>query len=367
MSKKGYVTEELVRAYFLRAGLFVVRSIPVRFKGQDLTDVDVWLYEKSTGSSRRVQIVDVKSRTKPKAVERLFWTKGLMNLLGVDGAYIVTTDSRKLLKDISRRMGISILDGTDIKRMRESKKVVFADRLHEEDIVAAVASADKSRGSKDIQDAYNDLKASLIDSFASGAVNRALENFTLFSKILTSSHPNGSTAEISLRLSYLAASIVIISLDSALTNVSFKSIEEKRISIVNILRFGNEDENKGLEKIRIAARLVEEYAPNGAAMAQTVFGAAKREFEKIPAEGIAEYVLLKSRPNLLFELARGFEKRGFNRVLSGFDDLEADEKSMLGVLLDFCIIDRKNFADSWCISKSGSLPLFEQNSDKSDN
>ena len=70
--KKGHLTEELLRGYFIRAGLYAVRDIPLKVDGEDLTDVDIWLYERSTGSSRRRQIVDARSRTKPKAIERLF-------------------------------------------------------------------------------------------------------------------------------------------------------------------------------------------------------------------------------------------------------------------------------------------------------
>jgi hypothetical protein len=80
---KGYQLEELLRAYFLRAGFFVVRGVPFQHAGDDLTDIDLWLYERPTGSSRRRQIVDAKSKTKPKAVERLLWTKGLAQLLDV--------------------------------------------------------------------------------------------------------------------------------------------------------------------------------------------------------------------------------------------------------------------------------------------
>src|SRR5262245_57765720 len=111
---KGFRLEELLRAYFLRAGFFAVRGVPFQHAGDDLTDIDLWLYERPTGSSRRRQIVDAKSRTRPKAVDRLLWTKGLAQLLDVDGAYVATTDSRSILRGISRKLGINVLDGADI-------------------------------------------------------------------------------------------------------------------------------------------------------------------------------------------------------------------------------------------------------------
>ena len=36
---KGAVLEEVLRAYFLRAGFFVIRGVPFRFADEDLTDV----------------------------------------------------------------------------------------------------------------------------------------------------------------------------------------------------------------------------------------------------------------------------------------------------------------------------------------
>ena len=115
---KGWDLEELLRAYFLRAGFYAVRGVPLRISGEDLTDVDIWLYERPTGSSRRRQIVDAKSKNRPKAIERFLWTKGLKELLGVDGAYVATTNSRSMLRPISRKLGISLLDGADLNRNR---------------------------------------------------------------------------------------------------------------------------------------------------------------------------------------------------------------------------------------------------------
>ena len=356
--RKGYLTEELLRGYFIRAGLYAVRSIPLKVEGEDLTDVDIWLYERSTGSSRRRQIVDARSRTKPKAIERLFWTKGLADLLEVDGAYVATTDTRPLLKEMARRLGISILDGTDIKRMMDSKKVLFSERLHEEDVMMAIREVDMSRGNRELQLGYQDMKAALIDSFGPGTVNRSLEHFTHFSRTLTSSHPDGPAAEIALRLSYIAASFVAIAIDSVLTNVSFKSSEEKRKTIENVVRYGDDNEKRGLEKVRVAARLVERYAPNGAALSQSITSAIKSDYENVPAEGIADFVLTHVKAGGLFQLARDIEFRGFSNKLSGYDSLSVEERALLGVLLDSSGVDRQAFAIGWKSGNVSDMPLL---------
>lgn len=348
--QKGYELEELLRAYFIRAGVYAVRGVPLRLDGDDLTDVDIWLYERPTGSSRRRQIVDAKSKTKPKAVERLLWAKGLYELLAVDGAYIATTDTRPLLKEMSRRLGLSVLDGADIKRMADSDKVLLPDRISEEELQSKIKSFDKSRRSKDAQNAYGDLKASLIDGFGGGTVNRTLEHVAGFSSALVSCHPNSNGAEVNLRLLYIAASISAIALDYTLTKVSFKSSDERRKTVLNVIRYGEEDENRGLEKVRVATALIERYAMNGRALAQSVSQAIRSDYSKIPAEIIADYILKHIRADGLFKLARSLELRAFSQDLPGFDDLPTDEKSFLGVLLDFSIIDRASVAEGWLSS-----------------
>jgi len=345
--EKGYLLEELLRAYFLRAGMYAVRGVPLQLNGEDLTDIDIWLYERPTGSSRRRQIVDAKSKMKPKAIERLLWTKGVYELLQVDGAYVATTDTRSALKDISLRLGVSILDGADLKRMAESEKVLYSERLSEEDLDSAIKVIDKGRRNKELHLRYQDLKAALIDQFGSGSVNRALEQFIGFSRYLVSCHPNSASAEIAIRLAYLAASIVALTLDFALAKVSFKSAEDRRNTIINVIRYGAEDEAVGMEKVRVAAALVEHYAPNGRAISQSMLNAIREGFQKVPAEIVADHLLSQLKGDALFKLARSLEFEGFSIQSRGFDALSLEEKSFIGILLDFAGLERSQFADAW--------------------
>lgn len=345
--EKGHLLEELLRAYFLRAGMYVVRGVPLRVEGEDLTDIDVWMYERPTGSSRRVQIVDAKSKTKPKAIERLLWTKGLHDLLKVDGAYIATTDERPLLKEMSHRLGVSVLDGGDLKRISESEKVLFSERLNEEDLDRAIKQVDRSRRNKELQLGYYDLKASLVDGFGAGTVNRSLEHFAEFSRILNTSHPDSASAAASLRLSYLSASICAIALDSSLAKVSFKSMEDRRKTLMNVIRYGNDDDFRGQEKIRVASALVERYASNGRAIARAMKNSINEDLAKIPAEIITDHVLTHLKNEGLFRVARSLEHEGFRRSPKGFDELSTEDRSFLGILMDFVRVSREAFANAW--------------------
>jgi hypothetical protein len=352
---KGYVLEELLRAYFIRAGLFAVRGVPLQADGEDLTDIDIWLYERPTGSSRRRQIVDVKSKLKPKAAERLFLTKGLYELLAVDGAYVATTDTRSLLKDISRRLGIQLLDGSDLKRITESEKIVFPNRLTEEELDDRIKAIDKNRRSKTFQIAYHQLKCSLLDNFGPGTVNRSLDHFGRFSAALTESHPNSAAAEVLMRLCLIAASFSSVSLDACLSKVSFKSSEDRRRTILNVVRYGDEDEDRGIEKVRVAIALIAKYGPNGSALSQSILRAIREDYERIPAEIIVDHVLTHLKSDGLFSVAKSLDSQAFNRDVLGFDELSLEEKGYVGSLLDFVGTDRAAFAEGWKLRPAVSL------------
>ena len=78
---RGPALEEALKAYFWQAGYFVVRGVPYRIDDDDVTDIDLWLYERPAALTRRRLIVDAKNKQRPKASERIVWSKGLQNAL----------------------------------------------------------------------------------------------------------------------------------------------------------------------------------------------------------------------------------------------------------------------------------------------
>lgn len=352
---KGYALEELLRSYFLRAGMYVARGIPLKFGEHEITDVDIWLYERPTGSFRRRQIVDVKSKAKPKAFERMLWTKGLYDLLKVDGAYVATTDDRPVLKEVSARLGLSVLDGVDIKRIEESDKIPFNDRISEEIFIQRIKSVDKNRRNKELYTKYLDLKSVLVDNFGSGTLSVALGFFGFFAKTLITCHPDSASAEVALRLTYVSASISALTLDYNISRYHFKSNEDRYQALVNIIRFGSDDARQVLKKIDFAVSLVDRYVQNGRSISQSMRKSLFSDFDKIPAEGIAEYVISKLKGDALFNIACSTEFEGFRSNLKGFYELDVDEKAFLGLLMDFSRIDRFAFTQAWGASQTRKL------------
>lgn len=344
---KGAVLEEVLRAYFLRAGFFVVRGVPFRFADEDLTDVDLWLYERPTGTSRRVQICDIKYKQRPKAVERIFWTYGLAEALSVDGAYVATTDKRKSLRTVAERLDLQLIDGTDIQRIQNSQAVLFADRVGDEELINQLQVVDKEFRNKNLQEARIDILSAIADGFGAPSAVRSLEGFVRLSSATVSCHPDSIAARAHGRLAYLAASIVCESLDYVSVSAAFRTIDERRELILNAVRLGALSSDSGQQMLKMALALVEKYAPGGKGAATIVESGLKNDLEKIPAEIVADQAVRLLKADQLFLAGRELEMASYSISPPTFDNLGTSTKSMLGALLDFAGVERQRFAQAW--------------------
>jgi hypothetical protein len=344
---KGASLEEILRAYFLRAGFFVIRSVPFRFADEDLTDVDLWLYERPTGTSRRVQICDVKYKQRPKAVERIFWTRGLANALVVDGAYVATTDKRKSLRSIAEKLNLHLIDGTDIQRIQNSQSVLYADRIGDEQLFHELQAVDKDFRNKNLQEARLDILSSLSEGFGAPSAVRALEGFCRLAASAVSYHPNSKEARAAGRLAYLAAAIACESLDYVSVGAAFRSFDERRELILSAVRYGALGGEHGQQVLKLALGLVEKYGPGGKTTASAVENALRNDLGRIPAEIVADQAVKLLKSDLLFPTGRELEMASYHVALAPFDKLSVPAKSMLGALLDYAGIDRERFARAW--------------------
>lgn len=361
---KGMVLEETLRAYFLRAGFFVMRGVPFRFGEEDLTDVDLWLYERPSGTARRVQICDIKYKQRPKAVERLFWTRGLAEALNVDGAYVATTDRRKSLRQVADKLNLQLIDGADIQRILGSQSVMFDDRIGDERLIQELQNVDREFKTKDLQDSRLDILSALSDGFGASSVVRALEGFSRLARAAITYHPGSKAAQAAGRLAYLAAAITCESLDYVSVVGAFRSNEERRELILNAVRLGALSSEKGQQTLRLALGLVEKYAPGGKGTAAAVEAGLRKDLERLPAEIVADQAVRLLKGDQLFQVGRDLEFACYSVSLPPFDQLNVAVKSMLGALLDYASVDRARFASAWQAGKTseGSGGESEKNS-----
>lgn len=359
ISDKGATLEEALRAFFLRAGFFVIRGVPFRFAGEDLTDVDLWLYERPTGTARRIQICDIKYKQRPKAVERIFWTYGLAKALEVDGAYVATTDKRKNLKAIADKLNVQLIDGTDVQRILVSPSTLYPERIGDEQLIRELQSVDNECRNRTLQDARIDILSSLSDGFGAPSAVRALEGFSRLAKSVISFHPGSKAAQAAGRLAYLAAAIACESLDYISIKAAFQPFDDRRELILNAVRFGALSDDNGQQTLHLALGLVAKYAPGGKATARAVENGLKQDFERIPAEIVADQAVRLLKGDQLFMTGREFEMACYQTIPPSFDQLSVPTKSMLGALLDYAEADRERFAHAWSSLREEVPPIVE--------
>jgi len=341
---KGASLEEVLRNYFLKSGFFVVRGVPFRLAQDDATDVDLWLYERPTGSSRRVQICDIKYKQRPKAVERILWTSGLGRALKVDGAYVATTDKRMALHSLAKRLDLILIDGNDINRIQASQAIGAVERLSDEQLLEKVRRIEAVALTRRLQDARLDILSSLSDGFGGSSSVRALEAFANLTDLAVKSHPESEQARMAARLAFLAASILCVSLDYVSVQGALRPIEERRALVLGAIRLGALASEQGRQSLDLALALIEKYSPAGRNASQAVEHALQEDLSRIPAEVVADQATRLIKNDLMFSVARELEAACYATKFLSFDDLSLPAKSMVAALLDYADVDRVAFA-----------------------
>lgn len=344
---KGFVLEESLKAYFWQAGYFVVRGIPYQIDGEDVTDVDLWLYERPAASTRRRIIVDVKNKKTPKAAERVIWTRGLQVALGVDGAIVATTDNRPSIRRLGKTLGVQVLDGDAVTKIGQSEKIQAQDQLTLEDFNGAVRAVDTQRRSTEWRATLHEARASLISGLGVQSTNRNLAASAYFAEQAALAQPNSEQAIVALRLFYLTSSLAAISLDFVLADQAFKSPDDRRHAIINAIRYGQSDTVASMPIVKAAISMARKYAENGNAAAKQIEYGFQEEAARIPAEVISDYLAKISRAEVLFGVAREIERASVATDLPGFDVLSTESRSVLGVFLDFNGVAREKVALAW--------------------
>lgn len=351
---KGFDIEESLRAYFLQAGYFVIRGLPYQIDGEDVTDIDLWLYERPAASTRRRLIVDIKNKKSPKASERIIWTRGLQAAIGVDGAIVATTDNRPSVRRLGKSLGLQVLDGEALSRIGQSEKLKIAEQLTLEALNAAVRAVDSQRRTNDWRNLLHDARSSLIRGLGVQSANRNLAACAFFAEQVVRAQPWSEQAGTGLRLVYLTSAMAAISLDFMLADQVFRSSEDRKKVIVNAIRFGQADTDPTVPIVNAALSLSRKYVDNGHAAAKQIELGFFEDADRIPAEIIADYLAKISRADALFNIAREFERALSATELPSFDQFSTEARSLLGVFLDFNGVSREKVASAWFGSKSGN-------------
>jgi len=333
---KGSGAEEVLRNYFLSLGYFVVRGCKFRYEGFDVTDVDLWIYGKKSAVSRERVNVDIKNKKTPQALERVFWAKGLQDILGLDGCIVATTDSREAVKQFGMQHNIRVLDGAFMARLAKSEKS-HQNRISEEDFFILVKLASLGKLGGDWLGIYERGKSLLLDGLSFDSCNSWLDDCGYFMEQSALVDSDGLPA---LRLLYLTAAKLLVALDFILSQHISADVNSRVKILDDGFRYGSAGKGFSQRMSLMMSSLVRGVS-NDFELGKSIERELDSQIKSVRADVIADYFSRGNVVNSLFELSREFEAFGFAIMAQKPDLLSSGAQGVLGIIADFHQLDRK--------------------------
>lgn len=340
--QKGYAMEEVLRLYFIRSGHYTVRGVPFVYQGFEVTDIDVWAYDRPSPVSRQRIIVDCKNKSTPKAIERIFWTKGLQDVLGVEQAIVATTDKRIEVAEFGREHGIVIFDGNFLARLQKSSENA-EERLTEEQFLALLSTYSPVKESGDWRARVKAAKIPFAQNLGYNAINRWINDARFFAEQVqvVSTHE-----EIACRILYLLLSFVAIAFDFCLKDLAFSEAGIRFKSVNDGLRHGVGATNTD-QVLRLAMGLIENYVPENRVVAVKVRDRLNKDLDSLSTRMLAEYICKPGVTQELFNVAKELESAAYKRQFVAPSALGIASKSLLALFIDYWGMDRNKMFNAF--------------------
>jgi hypothetical protein len=334
IENKGLTSEEVLRKYFLELGFYVVRGVKFFFQNDsEVTDIDLWLYNKVSPIIRHKTNVDAKYKMRPKAMERIIWAKGVQKILHLDSCIVATSSTQNLFREFGEKHGVIVLDGKFLTKLIDRFKGDTL-RLSEEEFISCIQLSKDDDIGKGWIESYFFSKSMLLEGADFNACNCLMNNLH---NCITNFLSLSQRQQASLRLIYLILSYLVISLDSILKDMIFLDKIERKEKLTNGLRFGNNGKET-LEKLREV-------------IGKDYYDILSSKAKELPTEIIAEYVSNVDVYSSLFDVAKKLESLAYSRTLIYPGKLEGQLQSIIAVFLDYFGINRKVFFDESSVAK----------------
>lgn len=346
---KGELMEELIRNYFIDSGYYVVRGIKYRYEGNDITDVDLYLYGRSSSITRQRINVDIKNKKSPQVFERILWANGLRELLGFNSCIVATTDQRPVIHKFGQLHKTIILDGAFLAKMRLNS---YPNRLSEDELTRMFSTykSYKTFGNKDWRYIYEESKSKLLTEQDFAGFNSELSYIGYFiEKIMTDLQKR----EPATRMIYLLISHLLITIDYIIKDIAFLETRDREKKLSDGFKFGNLGK-EGVDKIISMAVQI-----SGNKSANSFLNS----LESIPTDILKDFFSKNEHTKNLFNWARDFERIGFSRNFISPENIDVQLKGFLSLLLDFVGIERKKFFDLFPKTTQMTIPLTVTNNE----
>jgi hypothetical protein len=332
---KGAAAEETIRNYFLSIGYFVVRGCKFKYNQFDITDIDLFIYGKSSAFSRERLNVDIKNKKTPQAIERIFWAKGLQQVLGLDGSMVATTDIRSDVRDFGLEHKVKVLDGRFLSRLNKSERGHLA-RINEEDLIAEIEKHSLGKLGGDWRGRYESSKSRMLDSLNFDGANAWLNDIDYYMSEINN-HSNSSSA---WRMIYISISHLLICIDFILREHVAAEHDQRKQVLDNGFRYGSAGKSFTMKVGKMASALVGSIVTQPG-LSQTLERELADQASDVKAEVLAEFFSKSQVFASLFESAKLFEGYGYMTDVPLPSTLPAHAQSYLGIVADFFDRDRK--------------------------
>jgi hypothetical protein len=333
---KGFAAEEALRGYFRSTGYFVVRGIPLTYGQYDVTDVDLWLYVKATTLAAERTCVDVKRKRTPQAMERVLWTKGLKEVLGLDRAVVVTSDNRAETRSFGLAHGVGVLQGEFLQRVL--KTFPPSDRLTEEELLLLLNTPCVVDSDVQWRSWFKKIKATLLNSLNFDGCNTYLMAARL---VLDEYCATGKSSELAVRLLYVITAYFLVCLDCTSRSFVHFDTAVRSAVLTDGFRYGEAGRRRTEEIVEMALQLLADVGKTDLFSG----GALRAEFEEqvseYRADILGEYFAKTERLKNLFTLALRFEEQAYCRTLLRPHETSSDQKAVIGLICDLLGHDRK--------------------------
>lgn len=342
-TNKGHTMEEILRIYFLKSGFYVARGVPFKYKNFDVTDIDLWLYNRTSSVSREISIVDIKNKKTPQAIERIFWVKGLQLAVKAKSALIATTDKRPDVKEFGKDMDVFVLDGNFLNKIEKFEKGL-EHRISDEEFFALIDSYSLGKLDGDWKRRIFDSKALLATGLNFDNINKLIEYGRFFvEQILT----KPSQKEVALRCFYHICSYIAINIDYLQRELAFlEDGNARKKAFQDGFRYGTKGEKEIKQIIDMSLAFVEQYSEHGDITANQARYNIHKQLENIETDILADYFSNYEVLQNIFKTAIDFEAIAMKKQFSGHINSSVEIRSFIGALLDFYGIDRKQFSDA---------------------
>lgn len=337
---KGYHMEELLRMYFLRSGYFVVRGVPFIYEGFDVTDIDLWLYNRTSSVSREITLVDSKNKKTPQAIERIFWVHGLLLAVKATNSIVATTDKRQEVKNFGKQLGVVVLDGNFLQRLATAEQDLS--RISDEEFFGKVNEYALNKLDGDWKGRLRHCKGLLASSLSFDSCNEWMLHGKFFAEQCIT---RKNQRELALRSLYLVCSFISIGLDFVMKEISFTDTAERIKTIKEGFTYGSRGSDGIKNIVNVASGLIEENVKDGSSIAHQVRMNVNQKFSALNTGVLGEYFSKNEVAKSLFNTAKEFEQLAMNRDFNSHGSSSSELKSFLYCMLDFWNIDRLQFSE----------------------